>query len=142
VGPEPTEAQRAGALRSSRCESEASLPRVRAASVTVKEAARLTGVTVEAVEATTAAGQLLTVAAAAGQRLVPTWQLATADLHGPALAGVADLVRDFPGNAVGVTLWACRPSADLAGRTSAQALTDGRADAVIEIARALTAAGW
>ena len=144
-GLEPTEGELTGALRSARCENEARLAQVRAASVTVKEAARSTGVTVEAVNEAVDAGQLLTVAAADGHRLLPTWQLATADhaaLYGPALAGVADLIRVFPGGTVALTLWACRPSADLTGRTPAQALADGNADTVIATARALTAAGW
>lgn len=141
-GPEPAEAQLAGALRSARCENEARLARVRAVSVTVEDASRSTGVTVEAVNAAIAAGQLLTIAAADGQTLIPTWQLATADLGGPALAGIGDLARVFPGTTVALTLWACKPSADLAGRTPARALAEGQVDAVIAIARALTAAGW
>ncbi len=102
------------------------------------------GVTVEAVEAAIAARQLLTVAAPDGRRLLPTWQLANvanAALHGPALAGIADLIQMFPGSTVALTLWACKPSADLGGRTPAQALADGHADAVIATARALIAAG-
>lgn len=141
-GPEPTEAQLADALRSARCENEGRLARVRAVSATAAEAARSTGVTIEAVNAAIAAGELRTIAEADGHLLVPTWQLATADRGGPAPAGISDLARVFPGSTVALTLWACRPSADLAGRTPAQALANGQVDAVIAIARALTAAGW
>lgn len=141
-GIEPTEGELTGAARSAECESKARLAQVLAASITAAEAAQRTGITVRAVNAAIAAGQLLTVAGADEQRLVPTWQLATAGPDGPGLAGIGDLARVFPGTTVALTLWAWKPSADLAGRTPAQALADGHADAVIAIARALTAAGW
>jgi hypothetical protein len=145
-GAAPTETEVADARRSAQRESEARLGEARAASVTVEEAAGRAGLSVDAVAAAVAAGQLLTVPAADGKRLIPTWQLAaargTAGVDGPALGRVAELARAFPGSTVALTLWARRPSPDLAGRTPAQALADGDAGAVIATAQGLRSAGW
>lgn len=144
-GPTPTGAQLGAAAQSAQRESDARLAQVRAVSVTAEEAARRTRVRGDAVIAAIAAKQLLAVVAADGQLLVPTWQLATSGSavgSKPALAGVADLVMAFPGGTVALTLWARKPSVDLDGRTPAQALADGHAEAVVATARALTAAGW
>lgn len=144
-GAAPTETEVADARRSAQRESEARLALVRAGSVPIEEAARRADVTVDALAAAVAAGQLLTVPAADGTRIIPTWQLAasgTAAVEGPALAGVSHVARAFPGSTVALTLWAGRPSADLAGRTPAQALADGDTGAVIATAQGLTSAGW
>ena len=53
------------------------------------------------------------------------------------------MIAAYPGTPLALTTWATAPSADLDGRTPAEALTErGGVQRVVDAARALTPAAW
>jgi hypothetical protein len=76
-------------------------------------------------------GELVAVRVGGVWRL-PAWQF---DVNG-LLPGVAALVDNWPKSFVSLSMWACTPSAQLRGRTPAEALT--RSD-VLDVTAALPA---
>ena len=58
------------------------------------------------------------------------------------LPGLAELAGVFPGGVVALSGWVTRSSADLAGRTPRDVLAGGGAQAVLQLARTVTSAGW
>jgi hypothetical protein len=73
--------------------------------------------------------------------LIPSWQL-HADSKDGVLPGLAELIAAFPGGPVSLSAWVKKPAVDLDGLTPFEALGKGHVDAVVRLARQLSAAGW
>ncbi len=58
------------------------------------------------------------------------------------LPGLAELAGVFPGGVVALSGWVTRSSPDLAGRRPRDVLADGGTEAVLQLARTVTSAGW
>ena len=110
------------------------------ASVSRAEAAGLLGTSEQAVTGALAAGRLLGFKR--GRRwLIPAWQLDPEAERG-VLAGLGELAAAFPGGVVALSRWAVRPHPDLGGCAPRDALANGELEAVVGLARTVTAAGW
>jgi hypothetical protein len=110
---------------------------VLADAVTREQAARLLGVSPQQVSNLLDSAELVGVRDR-GRWALPRWQF-TADRTLPMLR---ELIRAYPGGAVGLSLWATSPSVDLSGLTPAQALATGDCTEAIHAAQALDAAAW
>jgi excisionase family DNA binding protein len=97
----------------------------------VHEAAKILGVPPVTVHGMACSGELVAVRVGGAWRL-PAWQF---DVDG-LLPGVAALLDCWPSSFVSLSMWACTPSAQLHGRTPAEALNDSDAIAVAIAARA------
>lgn len=114
--------------------------RVELSSVTRRSAARLLGVSAQAVTEALAAGRL--VGLKRGRTwFIPAWQL-DGDAETGVLAGISRTAESFPGGVVALSLWMERPQADLDGSTPRRCLARGQVDRVVLLASSLTAAGW
>jgi hypothetical protein len=110
---------------------------VLADAVSREQAARVLGVSPQQVSNLLDSGELVGVRER-GRWALPRWQF-TADGTLPMLG---ELIRAYPGGAVGLSLWATSPSVDLHRRTPARALASGDFTEAIRAAQALDAAGW
>jgi excisionase family DNA binding protein len=91
---------------------------VLASALDIKDAAHRLGVSAPTVHEMVVAGDLAALRLGGVWRL-PAWQFGTDRL----LPGVRDLLRNWPGSFLSLSIWACTPSSRLQGRTPAQALT-------------------
>ena len=109
------------------------------ASVSLRDAASITGSSEAHLHRLVAAGDALAVSAD-NRLLLPEWQLRQNALS-PVVKGIRRLADSFPGDAAALHCWATRAHPDLRGASPAQALQDDRSDIVISLARAIGAAG-
>ncbi len=110
------------------------------ASVSRAEAAELLGTSEQAVTDALVARRLLGFKR--GRRwLIPAWQLDPEAERG-VLPGLGELAEAFPGGVVALSRWAVRSSPDLGGRSPRDMLAKGELQAVVGLARTVTAAGW
>lgn len=131
--------RRAAALTNLRRQYEARRHVINA-SLTRPEAAELLDVSEQAVLDRLEAGDLVGLKKGREWRL-PAWQF-SADAERGFVPGIARLVEVFPGGVVSLTEWATRPNVEFDGATPANELAAGRADAVINAARAGSLAAW
>lgn len=139
-GPAPTQAELVAGSVANLRQQFARRQRVLAASLSRAEAAVLIGVSEQAITGALDSGRLLGLKHGRYWAL-PAWQFDAESVQGmhPRLG---ELAEAFPGGLVSLSLWIQRPSADLDGASPQQALAAGDASRVIDLARALTSAGW
>lgn len=139
-GPTPTSAQNAATALALLQRRFADRRALAERSLTRVEAAELLGLSTRAATRLLAGGHL--VGFKAGRRwFIPAWQFAADQEHGY-LPGLAQLARVFPGGPVSLSEWVSRPSPELGRRRPREVLAAGEVDAVVRVARELTAAGW
>jgi hypothetical protein len=137
-GPEPTPAQLAEARIVGDAAVAAALARVLDGALSTGQAAARLGVSPASFETRVRARQLLVLQSDAGWRC-PAWQFG----DDGSLPGVGELIAVWPGSPLALSMWATTPSADLGGRTPADALTSqGGPRRVIELVEAIAAAAW
>jgi hypothetical protein len=73
-----------------------------------------------------------------GEYYVPDWQFSRSAF----LGGLDHVIAAWHGSSLELAEWPTRPSADLDGRTPAQALVDGDVRAVLELEASLVVASW
>ena len=76
-----------------------------------------------------------------GYWAIPRWQLDAGSEDG-LLPGIRELAMIFPGGPVTLSLWAQRPNIELNGLPPRDVLAANRVDEVIDVVKAMTAAGW
>jgi hypothetical protein len=99
------------------------------------EAARVLGVTPQAVSDAIKRGRLIGLKEGREWRL-PRWQF-SADQPRGVLHGLRELIEVFPAGIVALSRWAQTDSPDLAGLSPVVALQRGRVAEVVQLARAL-----
>ena len=92
---------------------------VLAGALDVKAAADSLGVSKASIHEMVVAGDVAALRLGGAWRF-PAWQFGAEGL----LPGVSDLLANWPGSFLSLSVWACTPSARLQGRTPAQALTN------------------
>jgi hypothetical protein len=119
-----------------RAANEAAL---RSASISLEQAASITGASVDRLSRLVACGEVLAFTVA-GDTQIPLWQLQSSEVA-PAIPGAAALAHAFPGSLADLNHWISRPNADLAGDSPGDALKRGEEDRVLALAGAIAAAG-
>ncbi|MGH9064802.1 MAG: helix-turn-helix domain-containing protein [Acidimicrobiales bacterium] len=143
-GPAPTPAEVGVAAAKSATALARERAEVCSESLSRIEAARALGVSSQAVS------QMLTAERLVGLRQgrewrFPTWQFSSRsdrDAGRGMLPGLAELVEAFPAGPVALSRWVVTPSSDLDGASPRELLSRGGVEAVVSLARSLTAAGW
>lgn len=139
-GPTPSREQAAAGVLANLRKQFAGRRALEGESVSRAEAAELLGTSEQAVTDGLEARRLLGFKR--GRRwLIPAWQFDPEAERG-VLAGLAELAGVFPGGVVALSGWVTRSSADLAGRRPRDVLADGGTQAVLQVARTVTSAGW
>jgi len=139
-GPAPSREQAAAGVLANLRKQFAGRQALEGESVSRAEAAELLGTSEQAVTDGLEARRLLGFKR--GRRwLIPAWQFDPEAERG-VLPGLAELAGVFPGGVVALSGWATRSSADLADRTPRDVLADGGTQAVLQLARTVTSAGW
>ena len=139
-GPPPTPDQLADAVLVNTRKSFAARRDVEQASLPRSAVAAALGTSATAVTDRLEAGKL--VGLKRGREwLIPSWQL-DADSRDGLLPGLVELIATFPGGPVSLSAWVKKPAVDLDGQTPHEALSKGRVDEVVRLARQLSAAGW
>jgi hypothetical protein len=112
---------------------------LRASSVSLSEAADLTGASADRLRRLVGRGDMLAFSVEDDLR-VPSWQLQRSEVA-PALSGVVEVAAVFPGDLADLSDWIQRSHTDLDGYSPAEALKQGQANRVVALARAIGAAG-
>ncbi|GAB4100569.1 helix-turn-helix domain-containing protein [Sinomonas halotolerans] len=108
--------------------------------LTVTQAAKLIGISVQSLRERVEAGDLLGLKAGREWRL-PPWQF-SAETEKGYLPGLRRVRSEFPAGLVSLCLWAVRPNPDLGGSTPSQQLEAGHVEPVVRAARSITSAAW
>ncbi len=116
-GPEPSAEQLAHARRVAQRARQDELAIALADALTRDHAARLLGISPQAVSKRLAAGSLSALARGRELRF-PAWQFH----EGATLPGLAEVLAAYPGSTLALTTWASTPNLDLDGATPAQML--------------------
>jgi len=139
-GPGPSNEQAAAGVLANLRKQFAGRRALEGESVTRAEAAALLGTSNQAVTDALEARRILGFKR--GRHwLIPAWQFDPETERG-VLPALGELAAVFPGGVVSLSGWATRPHPDLAGRTPRDILARGETDAVMQLARTVTAAGW
>jgi hypothetical protein len=112
---------------------------LRASSVSLSEAAVLTGTSADRLRRLVGRGDVLAFSVGDDLR-IPGWQLQQSEVA-PAVSGVVEVAAVFPGDLADLSDWIQRSNTDLDGCSPAEALKQGHANRVVALARAIGAAG-
>jgi len=139
-GPAPSREQAAAGVLANLRKQFAGRQALEGESVSRAEAAELLGTSEQAVTDGLEARRLLGFKR--GRRwLIPAWQFDPEAERG-VLPELAELAGVFPGGVVALSRWVTRSSPDLAGRRPRDVLAGGGTEAVLQLARTVTSAGW
>lgn len=139
-GPKPNREQAAAGVLANLRKQFVGRQALEGESVSRAEAAELLGISEQAVTDGLEARRLLGFKR--GRRwLIPAWQFDPEAERG-VLVGLAELAGVFPGGVVALSGWVTRSSPDLADRTPRDVLAGGGTEAVLQLARMVTSAGW
>jgi len=109
-------------------------------SLSRSQAARLLGVSPQAISAMRRQGRL--VALSVGRDLVfPAWQFDAAGSDGR-LPSLEEIVRRYPGSVVSLSIWMTTEHPDLRGMSPRDAVHNGQSDTVLTLVDSLTSSGW
>jgi hypothetical protein len=137
-GPAPTESELAEARRRARAELDDALAVALSDALGREAVARRLGISPQAVSKRLGAGSLVALSRGRAKHF-PAWQFHEDGV----LPGLAEVIDAYPGTPLALTVWATSPSADLDGRTPAEALTErGGVQRVVDAAQALSPAAW
>jgi ribosomal protein S19 len=139
-GPGPSAAERDQAEAANLRKAFLARRAVIAKSISRSEAARLLGLSEQALTKQLELDRLIGLKDR-GRWAIPSWQF-DADTRDGYLPGVERLAAVFPGGPVALTQWANRPNADFDGASPRDLLALNRVDEVVGAAAALTAKGW
>jgi hypothetical protein len=137
-GSAPTEEDLAQARKIAQLAQRDALQTVLAGALTRQEAAELLGISPQAVSKRHAAGGLVAIARGREQYF-PAWQFH----EGAVLAGLAAVVRAFPGSALALSSWATTENTDLDGFTPERMLARlGGRERVLSAIDSISAEAW
>jgi hypothetical protein len=104
------------------------------------QAARVLGVSPQAISAMRRQGRL--VALTVGRDLIfPAWQF-DAETSDGRLSGLDEILRRYPGSVVSLSIWMTTENPDLRGMSPQEVIHNGQLDTVLALIDSLTSSGW
>jgi hypothetical protein len=140
LGPKPDAAELRKAAAFGLVAEHADRATVVSGSLSRTQAARILGVSPQAISAMRRQGRL--VALTVGRDLtLPAWQF-DAETSDGRLAGLEEILGRYPGSLVSLSIWMTTENPDLRGANPREAIHNGQLDTVLTLIDSLTSSGW